>query len=178
VIYRILTFAALLATWVVFSGLFDPFHLTLGVISCAWVTWMSSDLLFTNRRQTLAERLRQAALLPGYTIWLAWEIVKANWHVLKLALHPHGLREVEPEIVRFTTGLRSEFAKWLLANSITLTPGTVTVKITGNEFVVHAISRQSTTGLGTVMERRIAHIFEPQSAAGPAATKSSSSSST
>ena len=75
---------------------------------------------------------------------------------------PKGMDEVEPEVVRFKTKLRSDFGKWLLANSITLTPGTVTIMVRGDEFVIHAISQGAAEGLNGEMERRIAQIFEPE----------------
>ncbi|MDA0811296.1 MAG: Na+/H+ antiporter subunit E [Verrucomicrobia bacterium] len=161
--YQALIFFLLLLTWVIFSGLFDPFHLALGVVSCLLVTWMSSRMLFTNRTDGMGVRARQAFMLVGYLSWLLWQIVMANVHILKLALSPAGLGEVRPRIVRFRTGLRTDFGKFLLAQSITLTPGTVTIKIIGDEFVIHAISRFSADGLDGAMEARIAAIFEPDS---------------
>ena len=64
--YSLLIFLILLVNWVVFSGIFDLFHLTLGVICCAVVTWMSSDLLFEDRSRTFGERCKEALRLPGY----------------------------------------------------------------------------------------------------------------
>ena len=55
--------------------------------------------------------------------------------------------------------LKTDFEKFLLANSITLTPGTVTIKILGDTFYIHAISDFSVDGLNGEMDRRIAHIF-------------------
>ncbi|MCB1095245.1 MAG: Na+/H+ antiporter subunit E [Verrucomicrobiae bacterium] len=160
--YQVLVFFLLLLTWVIFSGLFDPFHLSLGVLSCLLVTWMSSGMLFADRAASVWSRGRQAFLLIGYASWLLWQIVLANVHILKLALSPSGLEEVRPRVVRFRTGLRSEFGKFVLAQSITLTPGTVTIKIIGDEFVIHAISRLAADGLDGAMEARIAAIFEPE----------------
>jgi len=144
-----------------FSGLFDPFHLTLGVISSALVTWVSSDLLFQDRSRSWRVLWREAWLGAGYGLWLTYEVMLANLHVLRLALHPKGLRDVKPQIVRFKTTLRTEFGKWLLANSITLTPGTVTIKVEGDEFFVHAISHKAATNPEVEMQKRIKAIFEP-----------------
>ena len=161
--YQVLVFFLLLLTWVIFSGLIDPFHLSLGVISCLLVTWMSSSMLFANRADGIGIRARQAIMLLGYLLWLLWQIVLANVHILKLALNPAGLEEVRPRVVRFRTGLRTDFGKFVLAQSITLTPGTVTIKIIGDEFVIHAISKFAADGLDGAMEARIAAIFEPES---------------
>ena len=82
--------------------------------------------------------------------------------MLKLALSPGGLEEVSPRVVRFKTKLESDFARFVLAQSITLTPGTVTVKIVGDEFYVHAISKAAADGLDGTMEGWIAHVYEPE----------------
>lgn len=159
--YKALTIVILAVTWIILSGQFDAFHLALGVVSILIVVGFSDDLLFSNRSQNLSERLRQLRLLPGYVIWLTYEIVLANLHVIHLAFHPAGHGRMNPRIVHFKTRLRTDFGKWLLANSITLTPGTVTIKIEGSKVYVHAISDQAALGLEGEMEKRIAHIFEP-----------------
>jgi len=165
-VYPILVFALLFALWVTFSGLLDPFHLALGLLSCAIVTWLSSSLAFEDRTKPMARRWREARRLPGYILWLLWQIFLANVHILKLALVPGGIREVDPRVVRFRTRLGSDFEKFALAQSITLTPGTVTVKISGDEFYVHAISRKAARGLDGSMERRIARVYNHGEPAG------------
>ncbi len=157
-LYTSLFFAGLFAVWIVFSGFFDPFHLGLGLLSCALVTWLSSDLLFADRTQPLRVRLVQAWRLGRYLVWLLGQIVLANVAVLRLALA--GRRAIQPQILRYRCGLKSDFEKFLLANSITLTPGTVTVKILGDTYYVHAIDDASAAGLNGEMERRIARVFE------------------
>ena len=156
---KIFIFLLLYLTWVLFSGLFDAFHLSLGVISCGLVTWMSSDLLFGEREKPVGRRLVEGARLVGYFGWLLRQIVLANFAVLRLAVVPGAMKEISPSIVHFKTRLKSDFAKVLLANSITLTPGTVTIRIVGDDFYVHAISRQAAAGLDGEMERRIARIY-------------------
>lgn len=164
VIHQIAIFFMLLAIWLIFSGQFDRFHVTLGILSCYLVTWMSSDMLFQRRDIPFAIRWREAWRLPGYLAWLLYEILMANVHVLRLALDPRGMDDVKPQIVRFETKLKTEFARWVLANSITLTPGTVTVKVDGDDFYVHAISVHAALGLESEMEARIKRIFEPEEA--------------
>jgi len=156
-LYRGIVFFLLLGVWMVLSGLFDAFHLTLGVISCAIVTWLSSDLLFQNRNTGLRARLRQSIRLCVYLVWLLKEIILANLHLLKLSFGPKTL--LQPQIVRYRTSLQSDFEKFLLANSITLTPGTVTMRIHGDTFYIHAISDIASSGLDGTMERKIAHVF-------------------
>ena len=92
--YQIAVFFILFACWIVFSGLFDRFHLMLGVVSCYLATWMSSDLMFRNRKASFRVRLREVLCLPGYMVWLIKEIFVANLHVLRLALE--ALADVHP----------------------------------------------------------------------------------
>jgi multicomponent Na+:H+ antiporter subunit E len=158
-LYPGLFFAGLLSSWVIFSGLLDPFHLALGLASCGLVTWLSSDLLFDDRTQPLRRRALQGWRLLGYVGWLLWQVVLANVAVFRLVIA--GRPALQPQIVRHETSLRSDFEKFLFANSITLTPGTVTMKILGDTYFVHAIDDASAAGLGGEMERRIARIFEP-----------------
>lgn len=156
-LYPALIFIALMGVWVVFSGLLDAFHLTLGVISCGLVTWLSADLLFEDRGIPIRRRLVQTWRFAGYMVWLLWQIVLSNIAVLKLAFGERHL--LQPQIVRYETELKSDFEKFLLANSITLTPGTVTIKIIGNTFYIHSIDDASVAGLNGEMDRRIAWIF-------------------
>lgn len=151
-----------MVTWVALSGQFDAFHLTLGLISSGLVTWMSSDLLFRYRDQSIAERVYEGWKLSFYFLWMIWQILLANFSVLRLALAPGAMKEINPSIVHFKTKLKSNFAKFLLANSITLTPGTVTIKIIGDDFYVHAINEKAAAGLDGEMERRIARIYRSE----------------
>lgn len=157
---RVLCFVVLFAVWIVLSGAFDLFHLGLGVLSAGAVTFLSSDLLMADRKRRLWSRIIEAYRFMGYLCWLLVQIVLANLHLLRLALTPAGIREVEPEVVRFKCGLKSEFARYILANSITLTPGTVTIRVDGDEFWVHAISKVSARSLSGEIETRIARVFE------------------
>lgn len=86
--------------------------------------------------------------IPGglfYLLLLLVEIVKANLQVIRLVLSP--VIEVEPCLVRFRTDLRTEAARVALANSITLTPGTLTVSLEGNNLLIHALDRGMARGL-------------------------------
>ena len=153
------TFPTMFALWVVLSGRFDAFHLTLGVISCALVAFFSGDLLFPrppHPRQTLRLWLR----FPLYVPWLFYQIVLANLHVLKLTFHPRMLQLIDPHIIHFRSQLKSEMSLLAFANSITLTPGTITVRCSPDgDMAVHAIDRVSAEALPGEMERRIAHTF-------------------
>ncbi|OFY76456.1 MAG: hypothetical protein A2V46_08300 [Bacteroidetes bacterium RBG_19FT_COMBO_42_7] len=72
-----------------------------------------------------------------YLFVFIWECIKANFDVAYRVIHPS--MPIKPGIVRVKTSLKSEFAKMLLANSITMTPGTITVDLVGDEFYIHWI---------------------------------------
>ncbi|MBQ7559439.1 MAG: Na+/H+ antiporter subunit E [Synergistaceae bacterium] len=88
-----------------------------------------------------------------YVIVLIIEIIKANLSITKLVLAPQI--EVEPCLVKFTTPLKTQAARVALANSITLTPGTITVSLEGNEFLVHALNKEIADGLENSLFERI-----------------------
>ena len=163
--FAVVTFIVSFATWIVMSGKLDLFHLSLGGISCLLVAVISSEILFQEHRQGPWARFIEALRFIPYSAWLMYQIVLANFHVIGLALSPRLMdRELDPHVFTFTTRLKTDFARFVLANSITLTPGTVTVRIHGDKFYVHAISRKAGEDLESeamsAMERRVAWVFE------------------
>ena len=152
------TFFIMFGFWILLSGKFDLFHLTLGVISSALVSFLSADLFMYNpkSKNRLATGFRFLMYLP----WLLYQIVLSTLHVTFLALHPKMKDRIDPTIVTFKTKLKTNIAKVALANSITLTPGTITIRIEDQVFYVHAISRKAAAGLPGEMEDRLANIFE------------------
>ena len=89
--------------------------------------------------------VRLLPLVFRYLLVLLTEIVKANGQVLFFILSPRY--EAEPQLIHFTSGLRTEFARVILANSITLTPGTITVSLEGNDFYVHCLDKEFAEGI-------------------------------
>lgn len=161
--YPFVVFVLLFLNWVVFSGKFDAFHLGLGVISCLVVTWLSHDLLYQDRTKSLNFRLREAWRFICYLPWLTWEVVLANIHVFKLAMTGSGYVQMAPRVVTFKTKLKTDFAKFVLANSITLTPGTITMLIRGDVFHIHVMSQFLEDDLlGGAIEDKVLEIFEPE----------------
>ena len=151
-----ITFFLLFAFWILLSARFDYFHLTLGIICSLLVSYLSHDLLFANVRigdiRIMAKRFLSAA--P----WFLGQIFSANLHVAYLALSPK--MPIDPQIIRFKTKLESDISWVAMANSITLTPGTITVDIREGEFFVHALDRKVAYDLNTgEMEDKIAHVF-------------------
>ena len=154
------TFPFLMILWIIFSGKFDSFHLSLGVISCALVAYFSGEFL-VGSNPSFKHGNRVFWRFMAYIPWLMWEIIKANVHVMRLTLHPNALELMEPHLIRFRSDLKSDIAKVTFANSITLTPGTITVSVdTNGEFVVHAIDLPSGEALPGEMEKQIAKVFE------------------
>lgn len=159
--YRIVTFLLLFGFWIVFSGQFDAFHLTLGLISSLFITLFSSSFYFTNRSKGFANRLTEAVRIPGYLLWLLWQIILSNIHILRLALTPGEIKDLSPSMVRVKTRLKTDYGKYILANSITLTPGTITIDIDKDELLIHSISKHTATGVQSdVMENKISAVFE------------------
>ncbi|HKJ13244.1 MAG: Na+/H+ antiporter subunit E [Desulfobulbaceae bacterium] len=154
----IYTFLIMFGFWILLSGKFDLFHLTLGVISSGLVSLISADLFMYDpqSRNHLTTGVRFLLYLP----WLLFQIVLSTLHVTFLALHPKMKEQIDPTIVTFKTNLKTDIAKVALANSITLTPGTITIRVEDQVFYVHAISRKAAAGLPGEMEERLAKVFE------------------
>ena len=152
---RAAAFIILFVFWIVFSGHFDTLHVGLGVVCSAVVAGLSYDLLLPD--SLTSSTLVRAWRFLLYVPWLLYQVVLANLHVVALVIRPKNIR---PQIVRFKTELKSDLAKVTLANSITLTPGTITMDILGDDFYVHAVSDEAAKSLRSGdMERRVAHAF-------------------
>lgn len=153
-----ITFVLLFSLWIVLSGKFDLFHLSLGLVSCLLVTFFSRDLIFPE--QGAEGSLRTWVCFVRYVPWLLYQIFLANLHVLYLTFHPRMMDLIDPQVFRFQSRLRGDLPLLTFANSITLTPGTITVYVSiDGAFTVHALDRQSRESLPGEMERRIARAF-------------------
>jgi multicomponent Na+:H+ antiporter subunit E len=146
----VIVFVGCFALWLVLSGHPTPLHLVQGALSAALVAYLNRDL------ETLSVFLRSSPRFVAYIPWLLKEIVVANVQVVRIVLHPR--LPVDPSVVRVRTRLTSDLALTTFANSITLTPGTITVDVEGSEFVVHALTRQGPEAFAG-MERRVAAVF-------------------
>ncbi|MFA6010650.1 MAG: Na+/H+ antiporter subunit E [Desulfobacteraceae bacterium] len=153
-----ITFIVMFLMWLVFSGKFDLFHMSLGVISCLIVAAMSSDLLITDTRFNNIPIIWGRFMM--YFPWLLWQIVLSNIHVLKLVYSKDPLERINPQMVYFKSRLKNDMALVTFANSITLTPGTITVALSVlGDFAVHAIDDTTAGGLPGDMEPKSGHIF-------------------
>lgn len=149
-----LSFIILLSFWLLLSGEFTPVILTSAVVACALVAVLSHDLLF-EKGADLGSLIRKAVRYILYTPWLIKEIVIANIDVARRVLSPS--MPIDPCIIKFKTDLKTNLGITTLSNSITLTPGTVTLSANKNgEYIVHALSREFADGLlSGEMQKRV-----------------------
>ena len=151
------------ALWVIFNG-----RINLEVaIAGAFISLLLDQFMkhIMGIKFTGATFWKCVKLFPDavfYVIVLLVEMLKANAAITRLVLAQNI--SVEPCLVKFTTPLKTNAAKVALANSITLTSGTIAVSLEGDEFIVHALNRDIAEGLeGSIFERllmrmeRIAH---------------------
>jgi multicomponent Na+:H+ antiporter subunit E len=154
-----LSFALLGLFWILLSGYFDGFHLVAGGICSLIVTALSYRLLFPERG---APSFRTSWRLICYVPWELWQIVLANIDVIRRVLHPR--MPIAPCLIEIETPLRSEFALVTLGNSITLTPGTITVSVDSEKgtFLVHALAKEPADALlvDQTMQRKVAEVFQ------------------
>jgi multicomponent Na+:H+ antiporter subunit E len=128
----------LFGLWLLFSGLYAPLLLALGVFSSLLVAWIA------QRMGVLAPEPDAGWLRPhrcaAYFPWLAWQMAKSNADVALRILSP--TKGISPRVVRVPSTQRSDLARTVYANSITLTPGTISIDVTRDEITVHALSRE------------------------------------
>lgn len=146
------------ALWLVFNGRFTFEVIVSGVLVACALDLFVRKILRINL--TWPNFLKFIKILPDviiYLVVLLAEIIKANFAIIKLVLAPE--LEVEPCLVKFNTPLKTEGARVALANSITLTPGTITVSLEGRELLVHALNREIADGLeNSLFEKLLARM--------------------
>lgn len=137
-------FLILFGLWVVFNGKWTTEIALLGVAVSGLIYAFTCAFIGLSPRKEL-RYLCNAGRGLAYLWLLLREIFKANWQVLRLIWSPR--MEVEPELHTFHTKVKSDFGKAILANSITLTPGTITVHVRDDLFMVHCLDRELADGL-------------------------------
>ena len=132
---------AMSVVWIAWSGHFEPLLLGFGVFSIVLTVWLSKRLHgIDSEGQPL-----QINLL-SYFFWLVKEIILANVDVIKRIMSPN--MPISPTWVKVKTTQKTRFGRVLFANSITLTPGTVSVQIDDDTILVHGLSQD---GAGTLV---------------------------
>lgn len=146
--------------WYLMSGFFDLTHSIMGVLSVAVVMFINhrfKTFSFYENETDILKDLR-FLLVPYYFCWLIVQIVISGVEVAKILLTPS--LPIQTSVVRFKVDYPNPHCKMILGNSITLTPGTLTVDINDDEFIVHAISAASFEGLASdKMPQQVLRLF-------------------
>ena len=161
-----LLFAISLGFWLILSGHGEPLYLGAGVISAALVASLTRGI---EHRAHFVVRGRDPLFRPGrawirfpiYLPWLLWQMIRSALGVAAVLVHPR--LPISPTVARMRTRLRGELELTTFGNSITLTPGTVTIDVRDDELVVHGLTAAATEELATgSMEDRVAWTFGGQ----------------
>ena len=149
---RILLLVALLAMWLFWSGLFKPLLIGFGVFSCLLTLWLAARMdYFHNETFALHVGIR----LIKYWIWLAGEIVKSSLQVARIVLHPK--LPISAKVVDIRPTAEHPAFQVIFANSITLTPGTISLDVYNGIIKVHALTEEGAEDLMSgEMDRRVA----------------------
>lgn len=131
--------------WIILNGRVTLELVVLGILIAAAVFLFACAAFGYSFRREL-DVLKYLPLVVLYMINLMREIILASLHVIGLILNPS--RKPEPVLIEFDSGLPTEFQNVVLANSITLTPGTVTVEMKGDHFTVHCLIPEFAYGIG------------------------------
>ena len=143
----------LLGFWVLLNGQFTAEIAVVGVIVCAALyAFMCAFMGYSPRQEwKIARRIPRIA---GYFFYLVGEVFRSSFAVIRLIWSPSVV--IEPEVTSFRTKLRTDAGKVILANSITMTPGTITIDIQEDEFLIHCLDASFDVGKeGFEMEDRI-----------------------
>lgn len=142
----------LFVTWLLLSGIYDvPLLVGLGIISVVIVIYLSRRMGVLDRE---AHPVHLSARIFAYWPWLLLEIMKSNIDVARRMFS--RTPDITPVLIRLPTRLRSDLGKVVYANSITLTPGTVTILVDGDSLIVHSLTRDGADALEEGdMERRV-----------------------
>ncbi len=151
---KVLLACILFAFWVIFTATVALYDLVLGAVSSAFVAVLAVVLL----GRALDPRITPMVLLrlPVFMARLVWEIIKANYDVAKIILNPR--LPIDPRIVEYRTYLPDDLPRTVFSDSITLTPGTVTVELNGDLLNVHCLCPYHEEGLAG-LEELVAWLF-------------------
>lgn len=127
--------AVLFAFWLALSGHYTPLLLSFGVGSCVLVVYLVMRMDFVDAEGAPFHVAGRFFLL--YLPWLMKEVLVANIEVAKVILSP--TLDISPRMVVFHGAQKTDLGRAIYANSITLTPGTITTGVEGNEFQIHAL---------------------------------------
>lgn len=144
-------------SWIIFNGQVTTEILIFGVVIAAAVFWFVCKFMDYSLKKEL-KFYRNIGFFIWYAIVLLKEIIKANLDIIPRIYTVE--EEMEPVIVKFRTNLKSDLARVLLANSITLTPGTITVALEEDEYTVHCLDASLAEGLDTSVFVKLLEKYE------------------
>lgn len=140
----IITAVLIYIYWLLLSGHTEPLLLSLGIISTLLTIFLASRMRVIDDESYPLEQLPR---LLKYYFFLGKEIILANIDVIKRILKPG--KSISPQVVELVARQPTDLGKVIYANSITLTPGTVTMDIEGEQLIVHALSKEAADDLAT-----------------------------
>lgn len=150
-LHSVSLFAFLYLFWLLLSGFFTAFLLTAGAGSALAVVWFARRMDVVDAEGHPIHMGPRALL---YWPWLLKEIVKSAWDVSKIILDPK--LPISPTLVRFKPTQKTDVGLVIHANSITLTPGTITIEAGADEFLVHGLTHSGAQGvIASEMDRRV-----------------------
>lgn len=130
--------------WIIFNGQITTEIVIFGIVLAAVMMWFICKFLgYDIRTEYLV--FRMSGYFLRYIAVLFIEIMKANWMVICLIFMSRN--ELQPALVKFKAPVKSKAARILLANSITLTPGTITVSLEEDEYMVHCLDKELGVGI-------------------------------
>ncbi|MCL0066718.1 Na+/H+ antiporter subunit E [Thermodesulfovibrionales bacterium] len=159
----VLTAIIMFVFWVILSGKITVLFLSLGFVASLLVAFIfhkSFMGVFFDRiaSQELSSGIKQVFRCLVYLPWLIYQIIGANIHLAYIILHPR--MPISPALIRFKSRVKKPATIVTFANSITLTPGTITVDWDDGEYCVHALDKFSAEGLlKGEMENKVARVF-------------------
>ena len=141
----------LFGTWLLWSGHFETMFIGFGIFSSIFVLFLYARM---ERLIGVSHEPRLGLRWIGYAPWILWEIAKANWDVARIILKPS--LPIKPKLIRIRASQKTDLAKVVYANSITLTPGTITLDVQDDKFLVHALTDEAAADLYSgEMDRRV-----------------------
>lgn len=153
-------FFLLLFFWSIINGKLTVESILLGSSASILIIYLNKDILFTSSDGgpvTLRYLWRFTMLIAILIV----EIVKSNINVAKIVLNPK--MPIEPSFVRVPVRFKKDFNKVLYGNVVTLTPGTLTVDIVKDEYIIHALTREAAEGLlGSELEKHVLRLEEKE----------------
>ena len=142
----------LFALWLALSGHYTPLFLAFGIGTCTIAVYVSLRMGILDQESL---PLHLVLGLIAYIPWLVWEIFRSNVEVARIILNPS--LPINPSMVHFEASQKSDLGRFIYANSITLTPGTITTGIRETDFEVHALTADAVDGSEeAVMNRKVA----------------------